>query len=436
MSGRAECDFSRSLVLPLLRSCSTPAVYRIRFPTSSEQRLRLLPAILGDLAGHDLERLHQTNRWDDPRSSASLRRRAITRISGRRGDLRRVSSTYPPLVSLIYLVSQQKSAHHQSGTVYVTTHRLFYYSTQSPDKYSFSFDLAHITQTDYYAGLFTSSPKVTLHLGSLDDVDVEEDVTDGWECDLCSYRNPPGASRNAQVCTLCGVPRNEPSDPSAGSRSLPSSRSITPFSSEIACTMCTFLNPASSKACEICGTPLPGMRSGTAPPSPALKPISDSDPRLIRVSFRKGGDKNIYAILKRSLQGKAWEVGQITVLRCRNIDGQLPVETSGHETIRHPCSRHRLVTQAHLRGSTLLLTTLVRWAYSKRGGLRSNKSHGHDRRVERSRGVHDQGQGHGSSRSRPKRQVICHFFISPPLKHVVRTRRSYVHPKLALSTWA
>ena len=213
------------------------------------------------------------------------------------------------LVSLIYLVSQQKSTHHQSGMVYVTTHRLFYYSTQSPDRHSFSFDLAHITQTDYYAGLFTSSPKVTLHLGSVDDVvDVEEGVADSWECHLCSYRNPPGTSRNAQVCALCGVPRGDPSEASASSKSLPSSRSTTPFSSEVACTACTFLNPATSKACEICGTPLPGMRSGTAPPSPALKPISDTDPRLIRVSFRKGGDKTFYTVLKRSLQGKAWEV--------------------------------------------------------------------------------------------------------------------------------
>ena len=230
-------------------------------------------------------------------------------------DLRRVwgSTTGklspPTLVSLIYLASQQKSPHHQSGTIYVTTHRLFYYSTQSPDKYSFSFDLAHTTQTDYYAGLFTSSAKVTLHLGSLDDVvDIEADAAEGWECHVCSYHNPPGTSRNAQVCALCGVPRSGPQQPSPASKSLPSSRSVTPSSSEIACTACTFLNPGSSKACEICGTPLPGTRSGTAPPSPGLKPISGSDPCLIRVSFRKGGDKNFYAILKRSLQGKAWEV--------------------------------------------------------------------------------------------------------------------------------
>ena len=213
-------------------------------------------------------------------------------------------------ISLTDPVRQQKSAHHQSGTVSVTSHRLFYYSNRSSDKYSFSLDLTHTTQTDYYAGLFTSSPKVTLHLGSLEDVvDVDEDVAEGWECHVCSFRNPPGTSRNSQVCTLCGVPRSDPSEDSPTSKSLPSSRSTTPFSHEIACSACTFLNPTSSKSCEICGTPLPRTHSGTAPPSPALKPISDPGPRLIRISFRKGGDKNFYAVLKRSLQGKAWEVG-------------------------------------------------------------------------------------------------------------------------------
>lgn len=216
------------------------------------------------------------------------------------------------LAPLMNSVSQQKSVHHQSGTVYVTTHRLFYYSTQSPDKYSFSFDLVHATQTDYYAGLFTSSAKVTLHLRALADVvDMEDDVAGGWECHVCSYRNPPGTSRSSQVCALCGVPRIDPLETASTSKSLPSSRSATPFSSEVACTACTFLNPTSSKSCEICGTPLPGMHSGTAPPSPTLKPVSDSGPLLIRVSFRKGGDKNFYAILKRSLQGKLWEVSHL-----------------------------------------------------------------------------------------------------------------------------
>ena len=32
------------------------------------------------------------------------------------------------------------------------------------------------------------------------------------------------------------------------------------------------------------------------------------DKRMIRLSFRKGGDKVFYSVLRRSLLGKAWEV--------------------------------------------------------------------------------------------------------------------------------
>jgi ESCRT-II complex subunit VPS36 len=189
----------------------------------------------------------------------------------------------------------------------VTSHRLFFYSSISPALYSFSLDLAHIGQTDHYAGLFTSSPKVTLYLDPLDDTpEPEQDGVGGWECQVCSYRNPPGTSRNAQVCGLCGVPRSSAHEPV--SASLPTSRSVTPLSSTIACSACTFLNQSSLTNCEICGTALPTKRAATAPPSPALTAVDDPDPRLVKLSFRKGGDKPLYIVLKRSLQSKAWEV--------------------------------------------------------------------------------------------------------------------------------
>jgi ESCRT-II complex subunit VPS36 len=35
---------------------------------------------------------------------------------------------------------------------------------------------------------------------------------------------------------------------------------------------------------------------------------------MIKLSFRKGGDKAFYAVLKRSLMGKAWEVGGLLLL--------------------------------------------------------------------------------------------------------------------------
>ena len=36
-------------------------------------------------------------------------------------------------------------------------------------------------------------------------------------------------------------------------------------------------------------------------------PENEDGPRMIRVSFRKGGDKAFYAVLRRSLLGKGWE---------------------------------------------------------------------------------------------------------------------------------
>lgn len=59
----------------------------------------------------------------------------------------------------------------------------------------------------------------------------------------------------------------------------------------------------------------------SAPSSRPISPSPDEDndeddsdeddietKRLIRLSFRKGGDKSFYAILRRSLLGKGWEV--------------------------------------------------------------------------------------------------------------------------------
>ncbi len=201
--------------------------------------------------------------------------------------------------------------------------------------------------------------------GSKSTARTEDSNFQTWECAVCSYRNPPGLSPAAsQVCGLCGVPRtsvppsipvpNKTSDFLAHpisqhlSTSLPSSsanlpqllsssaassddRGSEPSSNdrkEIACSACTFLNHPSLPECEICGTALPRQPSSrtnshpTAKSAPASRPASDDEedaddwlpgngeegPGMMRLSFRKGGDKAFYAILRRSLLGKGWEV--------------------------------------------------------------------------------------------------------------------------------
>ncbi|KAJ3573279.1 hypothetical protein NP233_g2525 [Leucocoprinus birnbaumii] len=242
----------------------------------------------------------------------------------------------------------QKSAPHQSGTIYATSHRIFYIDNKDPEYTSFALDLAYVTQTEYYAGLFTSSAKVTLYLArkgltpnnalstsSLAIPGASSGLPlDIWECDVCGNknRNPPGHSPSStHVCELCGVPRSSTPQSSSApehlSTSLPSSSSVPPppsklsqLTSSIACPACTFLNHPSLVECEICGTKLPAAPSdnsqhlaksapATRPTSPDIDDDDDSSPsgKMIKVSFRKGGDKALYAVLRRSLKSKAWE---------------------------------------------------------------------------------------------------------------------------------
>ncbi|KAJ7467074.1 EAP30/Vps36 family-domain-containing protein [Mycena latifolia] len=231
----------------------------------------------------------------------------------------------------------QKSANHQSGTIHVTTHRLFYIAAHRASTYSFAVDLSAVSQTDYYAGLFKSSAKVTLHIsvaaatGDPSPNDLLDTPFESWECGVCAYRNPPGLSpAAARICGLCGIPRDSfpaaVSSPHQLSSSLPASSSLPSLPSSgshrrqpssVACPACTFLNHPSLRECEICGTELPrapavaaiGMQSAPSsrPASPDPSDDEDEDAaRMIKISFRKGGDKAFYGVLRRSLKSKAW----------------------------------------------------------------------------------------------------------------------------------
>ncbi|KIJ64342.1 hypothetical protein HYDPIDRAFT_28786 [Hydnomerulius pinastri MD-312] len=242
----------------------------------------------------------------------------------------------------------QKAVNHQSGIIHVSSHRLFFVNSHKPTSQSFTMDLVHVIRTDHYAGLFKSSPKVTLYL----DADFStasnrenstEECFETWVCEVCNHRNPPGLSpAAARICALCGVPRSAlPAPPQhrvsslstslpASSASLPASisvpsRSSTPLqtidtSNSIACIACTFLNHPSLRICEICSTPLPSRNTGINTKSaPSSRPVSPQpqddavDPAnlLVKLSFRKGGDKAFYNTLRRALKARAWEGRQI-----------------------------------------------------------------------------------------------------------------------------
>ncbi|KAH7333674.1 EAP30/Vps36 family-domain-containing protein [Rhizoctonia solani] len=201
-----------------------------------------------------------------------------------------------------------------------------------------------------------SNPEVVVTSTNDEDevLGLESAGKEGWVCPICSYNNPPSASdSSAPVCVLCGVPKNDdipmpqqfrsvrgtkltrPALDIPTSSSLPSSAAASAPTSpiapngEIACPACTFFNHPSMTHCEICSTPLgnvvlrspkPTMATRSSPTTPARSPSATPittpsktpttpDPNardMIKISFRKGGDKVWYAALKRTLLAKAW----------------------------------------------------------------------------------------------------------------------------------
>jgi len=234
----------------------------------------------------------------------------------------------------------------------VTTHRLFYIDAAKPHLHSFSLDLSSVVRTEYYAGLFTSSSKVTIYLtpeAHLVAASANE-VGESWQCEVCDFRNPPGSSPTGAKCALCGVPRHKalsttPTPPRAASAPPPSlARSTSSLLAapatppkEVACPACTFLNHPTLTQCEICGSALP-QAAPIASRAETPTPEGASDDRtVLRLSFRKGGDKALYAVLKRSILGKAWQtktIGQRAtplITERFGIDGLVRgVETSAH----------------------------------------------------------------------------------------------------------
>lgn len=185
-----------------------------------------------------------------------------------------------------------------------------------------------------------------------------------WICAICGFSNASTRS----VCELCGVTK-EPAR-STPKRNLHPSQlreaaRLDPFSSPakpdsiskpqdnaaftptkkkddgIACDVCTFLNHPSMTKCEMCSshlgsswqqeqaTALASATSLTAPSTPIRKSIEadamslrastapsrastpssavlSSSNDFVKLSFRKGGDKAFYRVLKATLRAKAW----------------------------------------------------------------------------------------------------------------------------------
>jgi ESCRT-II complex subunit VPS36 len=222
--------------------------------------------------------------------------------------------------------------------------------------------LADVRQIEYYMGFIRSSAKITLFLGEdpnaltkIPDETTQAGPSSGlkenmdWDCNVCGFKNSikrtTFVSSLAQTprCALCGVvkdlvpPTSRPTTPASAPPSpipRPSLRTSHPEANaggegfEIPCPRCTFLNRPELKRCEVCDGPLippntglattngstsnPREASASGAESPALrlpvpKPLSNERMATVRISFRKGGEKEVYKRLRTVLNAKAWE---------------------------------------------------------------------------------------------------------------------------------
>ena len=58
----------------------------------------------------------------------------------------------------------------------------------------------------------------------------------------------------------------------------------------------------------MCGTALPKVASVASRPETPKPEGAGDDNTIVKLSFRRGGDKALYAALKRSTLGRAWQV--------------------------------------------------------------------------------------------------------------------------------
>ncbi|KAJ9479487.1 Vacuolar protein-sorting-associated protein 36 [Pseudozyma hubeiensis] len=218
-------------------------------------------------------------------------------------------------------------------------------------------------QTDSTPLTKTSSRDWRVNASAADSTPSEA-AGSNWVCAICGFSN----ASNRPICELCGVTK-EPARPTPKSSSIanrardaarpepfggpttptsistPSGSADVPLTKAkhdgIDCDVCTFLNHPSMTKCEMCGSHLgrswqqeqsasqPSAHSLTAPSTPMRKSIEADALSLrastapsrastpssaiapppndsVKLSFRKGGDKAFYNLLKTTLRAKAW----------------------------------------------------------------------------------------------------------------------------------
>ncbi|UZJ52122.1 hypothetical protein CBS101457_001442 [Exobasidium rhododendri] len=295
-----------------------------------------------------------------------------------------------------------KSLQHTGGTVYLTTHRLFYIDDTNSHSQSCFLTLDLVRETQYYAGFFKSSPKVTLGFEKRSEASdrgeervsasiannrksklIGEDRKENtaipdherghtlaiktWICRICAYSNTlesssPSSSNSTVKCQLCGVASESKdlvmeetktaSKLNCSAQRDNQAQASTTSKNGLSCPICTFANHPSMSRCEMCDTPLGTINpkelklstiattrseeiseSRRHTPVPKEEALERHD--SVRLSFRKGGDKEFYSLLKTILKEKHWQKSNLISLQTlgpssqsrfssqhRNIDGR------------------------------------------------------------------------------------------------------------------
>lgn len=235
-----------------------------------------------------------------------------------------------------------KLCDYQYGRIYLTTSRIIYVPEGHTKHLPLSLDLEYIDNCSFYAGFLKSSPKIILHMNSISSESNNKTSTDTqlchvsdkqskhtWICPICSFSNVIllNAEMNDRIrfergppvkCVTCGVAapwqllQNLLSD-IHDSHSLQESNIDLVSYDRSKCPRCTFVNHPSMTHCEMCGAPL-----GEVPVSQIKQKrckfnieedseIANIDRKVIKLSFRQGGEHNFYSQLQTTLKKVYWE---------------------------------------------------------------------------------------------------------------------------------
>ncbi|KAJ2702753.1 Vacuolar protein-sorting-associated protein 36 [Coemansia sp. IMI 209128] len=239
----------------------------------------------------------------------------------------------------------ERDEEHDSGTVYLTTHRVVYVDQERARERSVGVDLSRVQRCSLNSGFLYTSSKISLYLHPAATVaagsrrrssaagrpqhgrsDSSSSASE-WKCTICGCANRGGAK-----CTLCGVPR-------VGNSAIADAQRVEQLQR---CGVCTFDNHESMAQCEMCGAELMVTTTTTA----AAEAIAAEAPgaeaadapkgiTVVKLSFRAGGASGFHASLKDALAGQAWVASSLAELTDEPVasDGRRATSGGGISTI-------------------------------------------------------------------------------------------------------